>query len=364
MNTSFPSPQRNGFVVVGLGKMGIMHASMLGVVPGGKVAALVDLQSTNCEQVRSMGLQAPGFQDLKTCLEQVRPEGVWICTPQFTHRSLMELCLEQEVPVFCEKPLAHTLEDARAMAERARQCPDRPVAVGYMIGHNPLFDQAAEMVRNGVLGQVKSFQANCRLSQVMQPPRKQHWLYDPEKSGGGVLINSGCHLLYSIMMVLGSPTGLLARGTGVHNQVEDTLSVLFDYPSGLWGAVEINWAVPGYETQTNEILLTGTAGTLELNMREMTLWLARKSGPFQAGFTQWHRHELQPSAAFSLSPDYCGDEFFLEDADFVRAVQKGGTPRVGIEQALRVQEQIDAIYRSLNTRRYTELDTTETETAA
>ena len=71
MTHSTESTKRNGFVVAGLGKMGIMHAAMLGVVPGGAVAALVDQDAKLCEHIRSMGVNAPGFADLETCLDQI-----------------------------------------------------------------------------------------------------------------------------------------------------------------------------------------------------------------------------------------------------------------------------------------------------
>ena len=67
------------------------------------------------------------------------------------------------------------------------------------------------------------------------------------------------------------------------------------------------------------------------------------------------QRETEPKAAFSLSPDYCGDEFFLEDKDFVAAVREGRPPKVGVEQALLVQEFMDAMYRAMVSGQYVEL---------
>ena len=53
--------------------------------------------------------------------------------------------------------------------------------------------------------------------------------------------------------------------------------------------------------------------------------------------------------------DYCGDEFFLEDKDFVESVRGGRRPKVGVDQALPVQEILDALYRSMESGRYVEL---------
>lgn len=321
--------------------------------PGGAVAALVDQNARLCEHVRSMGVDAPGFADLEACLDQVRPEGVWIATPQFAHRPLFEACLQRKVPVFCEKPLAHTLEDARAMAETASRHPEIPLAVGFQLVHNPLFQRAREMATNGVLGKIKSFRASCRLSQVFSP--KKGWTFTRERAGGGVLINSGCHLLAVLALLFGRPRGVLARGSGVHNQVEDTMSAMIDYPSGLWGSLEVTWSVPGYDLQTNDVEMIGTDGTLETGNQALRLWLAHKSDHYPSGWTQWARADVEPKAAFSLSPDYCGDEFFLEDKDFVEAVRTGRSPKVGMELALLVQEMLDAMYRSMAGGSYVEM---------
>ena len=356
MNPATPT-QHPGFAVVGLGKMGLMHTAMLGVAAGGKLASLVDLDPKLCAQACSMGYAVPTFEDLDRCLKEIRPEGVIVATPQFTHRAMVETCLARNTPVLCEKPLAHTLEDACAIAHAAADRPDLPVAVGYMLAHNPLFGRAAGMIADGTLGEIKSFKASCRLSQVFSP--KQGWTFTREKSGGGVLINSGCHLLYVLQMLFGRPQGVFARGRGVHNTVEDTLAAIVDYPSGLWGAVEVTWSVPGHEMQTHDVEVIGTRGTLEVGNRWLRLWLAQKGDRDPAGWSQWSRAEMEPKSAFTLSPDYCGDEFFLEVQDFVDAVRKGHPPKVGVREAMGVQWVLDAFYRSMDSGAYVELGAEE-----
>jgi predicted dehydrogenase len=338
------APTTPGFAVAGLGKMGIMHASMLSALPGAGVAALVDVDAGLCRQVRSMGVDAPVFERVEAMLASIRPEGVVIATPQFLHRPLVETCLERGVPVFCEKPLAHTLDDARAIVAASRRAPDVPLAVGFQMAHNPLFQRAADMIADGTIGRVKSFKANCRLSQVFSP--KSGWTFTKERAGGGVLINSGCHLLYTLLMLFGRPTAVVARGSGVHNQVEDTFAALIEYPGGLWGMLEATWSVPGHEMQTNDIEAIGTEGTLEAGADALRLWRSREAGGHPAGWSEWRRAETVPKADFSLSPDYCGDEFYLQIADFVQAARQRRPPRVGVDQAFVVQEMLTALYQA------------------
>lgn len=353
MNPTAPSTEPISCAIAGLGKMGIMHASMLSAIPGASIAGLIDLDVKNCKMIASMGVEAPAFQDLIECIEKAKPRAIWITTPQSTHRRLMEQCLERGVAVFVEKPLAHTVEDALAMAKLARHHADIPVGVGYMLGHNPLFAMARDLIDLGVLGQVKCFRASCRLSQVFSP--KKGWTFTREGAGGGVLINSGVHLLYAMHLLFGRPRGVTARGGGVHNEVEDALGALIDYESGVWGQVEVNWSVPGYENQTTDIEVVGTAGTITMANEHLRLWLARKGAKHPAGWSEWRREDLEPRAAFIMSPDYCGDEFYLEDLDMIEAVREGRKPRVDADTAYEVQEALHAIYVSLRGGDYVDL---------
>lgn len=340
-NASEDLPQ---FAVAGLGKMGIMHAAMIQASGLGRVGALIDADANTARQVSSMGAQAPTFNSLEACLNQMRPAGVWITTPQFLHRPMLETCLAHGLPVFCEKPLAHTLADAEAMAQAAARHPELPIAVGFMLGHNPLFQRAAAMIGQGVIGEIKSFNASCRLSQVFSP--KKGWTFQKDRAGGGVLINSGCHLLFVLYQLLGLPQQVTARGSGVHNDVEDTFAALLDY-AGFWGTVEVTWSVPGHELQTHDVEIIGTGGTIEVGNEVLRLWLSKALPGYRTGWSEWRRQTTAPVAEFSLSPDYCGDEFFLEDRDFIEAVRDRRPPKVGVAEALQVQRLLDALYRSM-----------------
>ncbi len=340
--------------IAGLGKMGIMHTSMIQAIEGAEVAALVEPSGGLGKQVASMGVDVKSYPDIETCLKEVRPDGVIISTPQFTHRAVAETCLEADVAVLTEKPMAHTLADARAMVEAAKKKPHIAAGVGYMLGHNPLFDEAARIVREGGLGEVKSCRASCFLSQVFKP--SVGWTFTKDKAGGGVVINSGSHLLYVIQKIMGQAKGVQARSSGVHNPVEDTFGALVDFRSGAWGTVNISWSVPGYEFQTHDLMIEGTNGTIEVGNEVLRAWLVDAHDNYPKGWTEKRRSETDPRASLSLSPDYCGDEFFLEDQDFVRAIAEGRQPKVGWDEGLAVQLFLDALYRSAEERQYTEVE--------
>lgn len=339
--------------IAGLGKMGIMHTSMIQAIEGAEVAGLVEPDANAGKQVLSMGVDAKCYPDIESCLREAKPDGVIISTPQFTHRDVAEKCLKASVAVLTEKPLAHTMQDARAMFETACANPKVPAGVGFMLGHNPLFDEAARIVSSGVLGNVKSCRASCYLSQVFSPSKG--WTFTKDRAGGGVVINSGSHLLYVMLKVMGGVSGVTARGLGVHNDVEDTFGALVDFKSGAWGSIQISWSVRGYEFQTHDLWLEGTNGTLEVGNQNLRLWLIDEKARYAKGWTETRRTEVEPKAPFSLSPDYCGDEFYLEDLDFVAACREGRQPKVGWQEGMEVQALLEALYQSMDSKTYQEL---------
>ena len=380
--------------VIGLGKMGVMHTSMCGVVPGVEVAALVDLDPKLGSQVQSMGVKAPFHASLDALFENERClDAAIVSTPQFTHRAIGVACLERGLHVLSEKPLAHNLEDARLMAEAAAKHPELVTAVGFMKGHYPLWLEAARRLQSGWIGAPRRFRATVYLSQVLSP--KKGWTFTKEKSGGGILINSGIHLIHFLRVLFGDAVRVTALARPMHSQVEDTLAALIEYRSGVFGSYDASWSVPGYQTEGTTLLVEGDEGTLEITDD----WLrthhltgggggdggrgagggggsgsgggrgasggggsgsggghgAGGGGPgAPKGWSKTHRSELD-HAAFTLSPDYGGEGYYNQIEDFARAIREKGKARYDWQEGLRVQEVIDALYRSADTRQTVEI---------
>ncbi|MBN1866519.1 NAD-dependent epimerase/dehydratase family protein [Candidatus Sumerlaeota bacterium] len=330
--------------VVGLGKMGVMHSAMCGAAPGVSVGALMDADPKLGSQVQSMGVDAPFFSSLDAMFDKARDlDGVVIATPQFTHREIAVACLERGLHVFCEKPLAHTLDDARAMAEAQKTHPDRVTAIGFMKGHYPLWLEAARRLRDGWIGPPRRFRATVYLSQVLSP--KKGWTFTKDLSGGGILINSGIHLVHFLRVLFGDVERVTARSRPMHSQVEDTLAALVEFRSGVFGSYDTSWSVAGYETEGTTVLVEGDEGTLEIADDWLRTYHLTGAGGAPKGWSRTHRAELD-HAAFTMSPDYGGEGYYNQIEDFARAIREGGRARYDWTEGLRVQEVVDALYRS------------------
>jgi predicted dehydrogenase len=342
--------------IVGLGKIGIMHAAMVRSVAGAQLAALVDREPRLGRQVQSlMGTPVPFFTSVEDALRQVPLQAAFVCTPQFAHRSVAERCLESGLDVFVEKPLAHSLPDAQAMVDTLHRYPGAVAALGFMKAHEGLYREVARLLQEGALGELSRFEATCYLSQVFQSRRG--WIYTRNLSGGGMVINSTCHLLHLLQRWFGAVQAVTAHCRSVHSiEVEDEASIELEF-AGVTGRLHTSWSQPGYDVETSTIRIQGTAGTLDVDDAGLRLE-SRHSG---------HGCEVQPRSglersAFNLSPSYGGEGYYCEDEDFVQACLQRRPAEVGWHEGLAVQRVIDAVYRSHGQR--LELDSCSAERRA
>ncbi|MBN1515331.1 Gfo/Idh/MocA family oxidoreductase [Candidatus Sumerlaeota bacterium] len=332
-----PASQLN-ICVIGLGKMGVMHCAMSSALPQTQLCAVVDRDAKLGKQLRSMGADAPYFNSVEAMLNSVkRVDAAILATPQFTHRALGEQCLAAGLHVLTEKPLAHTLADAEAMAAAAAKHADRITAIGFMKGHYPLWIEAARRLKDGWIGEPESFKASVNLSQVFKPMKG--WTFTKDQAGGGVLINTGIHLVHLLTMLFGPDAHVIsAEGGPVHSAVEDRITAIMQFPNGgPHGTYSANWSVEGFPTEATRVDIEGDAGRMSITDD----WLRHSDG------TALHRSEFD-RAAFNASPDYGGEGWYNQLEDFAQAIiQDGRTARYDWQYGLAVQRIVDAMYRKL-----------------
>jgi predicted dehydrogenase len=136
--------------VIGVGMVGSVHAAILQACAEAELVACCDT-----DPARSGA--APGgasfSTDLGTTLETPGLEAVFVCTPQHLHRPIVEQALARGLTVFCEKPMASTLEDADAMIRAAEAAPGALV-IGHTLRFSPDYLAVQEAVSNGEVGTV------------------------------------------------------------------------------------------------------------------------------------------------------------------------------------------------------------------
>ena len=182
-------------------------------------------------------------------------DGLVIATPSALHAEQAIAALEAGLPVFCQKPLSRTAEEARAVVEAARRA-DRLLAVDLCYRH---LDAVARM-REQEIGEV--FAADLVFHNAYGPDKP--WFYDPELSGGGCAIDLGTHLVDLALWFLGFPrvTGVDARLHG--EPVEDYAVVRLDLDTGAVVRIACSWNLHAGRDAQIEAVFHGTEGSVVL----------------------------------------------------------------------------------------------------
>ena len=205
--------------------------------------------------------------------ERVRDDGievVSIVTPNHMHAPAAEAFLQAGIHVICDKPLATTSTDARRLQAMATE---RGVlfAVTYNYTGYPMVRQAREMVKSGMLGDLRVVQVeypqDWLTESIENDGQKQAgWRTDPSKAGvGGCIGDIGTHAYQLAHFVTGlDVTELLAElSTFVPGRrLDDNAQVLLRFSNGARGALWASQVAPGNENNLR-LRVYGSKGGLE-----------------------------------------------------------------------------------------------------
>ena len=153
--------------VVGLGKMGLSHLSMIRAHPDVRVDAVVDAAGYVLDVLEKY-TGVPTFRDLETALAEVELDAVIIATPTRLHAPMVRQALERGVSVFCEKPLCLSAEDSRDLAELAR-ARGLVTQVGYHNRFVGAFQEVKRLLDLGAIGRVTHLLAEAYGPVVLRP---------------------------------------------------------------------------------------------------------------------------------------------------------------------------------------------------
>lgn len=136
-------------LVVGCGSIGKRHARLLGERQDLALSICDPLQE-NLDATLEQVPRAVTFVNYADALAAA-PDAVLVCTPNHLHRPMCELALDAGCDIFCEKPLAHSVADARAIAAAVRAS-SRILQVGYVLRLYPAMRRLKELADSGYLG--------------------------------------------------------------------------------------------------------------------------------------------------------------------------------------------------------------------
>jgi len=191
------------------------------------------------------------FRTLGEALDATRPEAVAAFSNTFDHRSIVKLCAARGISVMMEKPLAVSLEDARAIAAAAKRGSIN-VMVNYETTWYPNTEEMRSLTRSGGVGDIRKLVAHDGHQgprEIGVGPEFLSWLTDPVLNGGGALMDFGCYgaNLFTYLMDGTRPLTVTAVTQhikpGVYPRVEDEATVILTYPKAQ-GIIQASWNWP------------------------------------------------------------------------------------------------------------------------
>lgn len=298
-------------ILVGAGKIGIVHALDLVNRPGTALVGLVDKSRKATRLYQQMGFRLPHYADLASAIKALRPAAAIIATPAFTHLELLRECLAAGLHVLVEKPLVVSPEQFSAYEQLGKQYPQQLVHVGYMSAQFPHLDIARQWLSEGRIGKVLAVWASSMQSHIIAP-KPQRWEMQKALAGGGVLVNFGCHLLSMLFRLFGLPQSAAGTLWRIYSQeVEDAADLSLGYDS-FTVRVVTSWSAKGFARPEMRLVIEGTNGTITLTYGGVEL--SHPDGE-SVVFTQ-----RDFDVGFNPAPDYTGAAFAREHANFIEAV--------------------------------------------
>lgn len=255
-----------------------------------------------------------------------------VLAPPVHHEALTVALLQHGAHVLCEKPLAPAIGAAEHMLAAATAA-HRRLMMGSKFRYTPDVAVARQLLDDGRCGDVVMYE-NVFCSHVDMTRR---WNSDPAVSGGGVLIDNGCHSVDLARFLLG-PIARVQAQFGRSAQpiaVEDTARILFTSRSQALGSIDLSWSV--HKETDAYVRIHGTRGTIEIG------WRGSRWKPV-GGAWQPFGNGYDKIAAFAG-----------QLGNFAACVQGREEPVIGDADALASVVVIDCAYRSAAAARWIEV---------
>ncbi len=312
-------PDRLRVCIVGLGRMGKIHLNHLAEFRDRlSMAAVADSRNETLAEAKAR-YGVAGYKDFLEMLGLEKPDAVVICTPPASHSSLIAEAASHRVHIFCEKPLALTLEQAVQTA-RAVDANGVLFQLGFQRRFDRAYVQARQKIRAGLIGDPITFKAVAR--DAWEPNLE----YARPEVSGGLLLDMAIHDFDLARWLMGSEVRRVS--TEGNNLLFPQLSTVGDidnavvnltFESGAIGNVEAGrTGTYGYDIRTEVV---GTRGAIHIGPIEDSSLVA-------AGRDGFRRDAISSFEARFI------DSYRLELREFTNCIAEGRVPECGIREGI------------------------------
>jgi predicted dehydrogenase len=342
-----------GFAIVGCGMIARFHAQALAHIPGTRIAALVSRTRTNGEKLLSDLAHEP-VPIVATVDEAVKLPGVdavIITTPSGAHQEPSLVAAQAGKHVVVEKPLEITEARCDAIIQG---CEHHGVKL-CTIFPSRFADSSTTLkaaVDAGRFGRLTLGETTCKWWRSQAYYDEGGWKGTQALDGGGALMNQAIHSVDLLLWMMGeavSVVGFTAMLAHERIEVEDTAVAAIRFRNGALGVIQATTSVhPGYP---KTIAIHGDKGSAVIEQEDVLRWDFSPELPTDAEVKQRFAAKVGASGGAADPKAISFEGHRRQLADFVHAIQTGGTPRVDGREGRKAVAVIRAIYESNRTGR-------------
>ncbi len=279
--------------------------------------------------------------DMEAAIRHPETDVVIVALPNHLHEAAVKEAAAAGKAVLCTKPLGRNADEARRMLEAVERA---GVFAGYLedLCYTPKTLKAVKSVEDGALGDVTWVR-----SREAHPGPHSAWFWDGRLTGGGAIIDLGCHCIEIIRNFVGKgnrPVSVMCTTDTLVHPIddEDNAIALIKFESGAIGQFEVSWTFRGGMDLRDEV--AGTQGTIWLDH-----FLRTGYEMFSTGGSGGYVAEKAETAVGWLFP--VGDEvselgYVDMFTDMFNALDGAATPRETFYDGYIVNAVMDAAYRS------------------
>jgi predicted dehydrogenase len=332
--------------VIGAGRMGITHHSIINMLPGASVVAVADPSAVMTSLIGKYAA-VKTYKTYDAMIKKEALDGVLVCTPPSVNGAILDEIVDRGLHAFVEKPFLLDATLAQAVADRFAAA-GLVNQAGYVNRFNNVFERVRTLLDADVLGPVIRFRSEMFSPTIVRETDESGWR-GTHANGGGAVFEMAAHTIDLIQFLFGRPDRVIGTWMSkvYSREVEDIVSSTLVYADGTAGQIYVNWSDKSYRKPTNKLEIFGRKGRLLADQHGIKLHLsaADPANGFSEGWNQ-----LYITDVFQPVPFYVrGIEFTAQLAHFVDCMRNPGMPnRCSFADAaatLSVIEQLFADYR-------------------
>lgn len=286
--------------VIGFGRMGLTHYSILNTHPDVQFVAVCDTSKfmlKNLKRYTSLKL----FNDYQRMLDEVEMDFVIVATPTISHGEIVKAAIQKGLHMFVEKPFSLTAREGSELVEMVEGT-ELVNQVGYFLRFNDVLLVVKQLIDENLIGDVIHYKNEMYGCTVLKSS-KSSWRSKKEM-GGGCMLDFASHCIDLVSFLFGAVEA--ASGSVLKciysADVEDAVYTMLEHKNGPCGNIMVNWSDSSYRRPFNRIEIFGTKGKIVADRQEYQLYLrqADNSGRFETGWNVHYLPELEKSVRFSI----------------------------------------------------------------